>query len=58
MEGPQRLLDLRAYDRLHASSFVPGTANSPISGDIYTTTLPIPINELNARGGSAPMTCS
>jgi len=58
MEGPQRLVDLRAYNLLNATNFHPGTANSPITGDIFTTTLPIPINELNARGGSAPMTCS
>ena len=58
MQGPQRLLDLRAYDRMHATSFAPGTPNSPITGDIFTSALPIPINELNARGGSAPMTCN
>jgi hypothetical protein len=57
MEGPQRLLDLRAYGRLNATSFLPGTASSPFPGDKFNSVLPIPINELNARGGSAPMIC-
>ena len=56
-EGPQRLVDLRAYGALNSTNFKPGTNNSPFPGDIYTTTLPIPINELNARGGTAPLTC-
>lgn len=57
MEGPHRLLDLRAYSRLNGTSFVAGSKSSPFPGDVFTTALPIPINELNARGGSAPMTC-
>lgn len=52
MDGPQRLVDLRAYDRLNAASFHAGTASSPLPGDIFTQALPVPINELNARGGS------
>jgi hypothetical protein len=58
MEGPQRLVDLRAYGLLNGTNFRPGTVNSPITGDVFTSTLPIPINELNARGGTAPKTCS
>jgi len=57
MEGPQRLLDLRAYSRMNAASFVPGSASSPFPGDLYTSALPITITELNARGGTAPMVC-
>lgn len=57
-EGPQRLVDLRAYGMLNAAHFKPGTSNSPFPGDIFTSALPIPIAELNARGGTAPLTCS
>lgn len=57
MEGPQRLLDLRAYSRLNSANFTAGGKSSPFPGDVFTSALPIPINELNARGGSAPMTC-
>jgi starch-binding outer membrane protein, SusD/RagB family len=57
MEGPHRLLDLRAYSRLNATSFLPGSKSSPFPGDVFTSALPIPINELNARGGSVAMTC-
>jgi starch-binding outer membrane protein, SusD/RagB family len=57
MEGPQRLDDLRAYSLLKSSNFAAGSSNSPFPGDIFTTALPIPINELNARGGTAPLVC-
>lgn len=57
MEGPQRLLDLRAYGRLNSTSFKAGTSNSPFTGDAFTSALPIPINETNARGGSVTVTC-
>lgn len=57
MTGPHRLLDLRAYSRLNGTSFVALSKSSPFTGDVFTSALPIPINELNARGGSAPMTC-
>jgi hypothetical protein len=57
MEGPQRLVDLRAYGRVNAANFIPGTSNSPFPGDVFTTALPIPIGEVNARGGSVAMTC-
>ena len=56
-EGPQRLLDLRAYSRMNSASFVAGSASSPFPGDLFTSALPITITELNARGGSAPLTC-
>lgn len=57
MEGPQRLLDLRAYSRLNATSFKSGTSNSPFPGDLFTSALPIPVNEVNARGGAPALTC-
>lgn len=57
-EGPQRLLDLRAYNRMNSANFLPGSAASPFPGDVFLQALPIPINELNARGGSAPVTCN
>lgn len=58
MEGPQRLVDLRTYGRMNATSFTSGTAASPFPNDVFLQALPIPINELNARGGSAPVTCN
>ena len=57
MEGPQRLVDLRAYARLNSTNFKPGTPNSPFVGDVFTQALPIPVNELNARGGSVTVSC-
>jgi hypothetical protein len=56
-EGPQRLVDLRAYGRMNATNFKPGTTNSPFVGDAFTSALPIPTAELNARGGSVTTTC-
>jgi starch-binding outer membrane protein, SusD/RagB family len=58
MEGPQRLVDLRAYGRLNATSFHAGTSSSPIPGDVFTSALPIPKPELDARGGSVTLTCN
>ena len=49
MEGPQRLLDLRAYSRMNSASFVAGSASSPFPGDVFTSALPVPINEINFR---------
>lgn len=57
MEGPQRLLDLRAYDRMNPLNFTGGSAASPFPNDVFTQALPIPIAELNARGGSVTVTC-
>lgn len=58
MEGPQRLVDLRTYDRMNSTSFKAGTSNSPFPGDVFTQALPIPISESNARGGSVTVTCN
>ena len=49
MEGPQRLLDLRAYSRMNSASFVAGSSSSPFPNDVFTSALPVPINELNFR---------
>src|SRR5262245_49561698 len=56
MEGPQRLLDLRAYSRMNAASFTAGSASSPFPNDAFTSALPVPINELNFRGVTS-LTC-
>ena len=58
MEGPQRLVDLRAYSRLNATNFHAGTPSSPIPGDVFTSALPIPKAETDARGGSVALTCN
>ena len=58
MEGPQRLLDLRAYSLLNATSFHAATASSPVAGDVFTSALPIPKPEVDARGGSVTVTCN
>lgn len=55
MEGPQRLVDLRAYGRMNATTWPKGaSASSPFASDIYTKVLPVPFNEVNARGGTIP----
>lgn len=59
MEGPQRLVDLRAYGRLNVAAgptYWPkgASASSPFSTDIYTNVLPIPLNEVSVRGGTPP----
>lgn len=54
-EGPQRLVDLRAYGWLRASfPWNGGTATLPaeLPTDPYNSTFPIPRAEQNARGGS------
>lgn len=43
-EGPQRLVDLRAYSRLNGTFFA-----KILPGDIFQDKLPIPIGEINAR---------
>ncbi len=52
-EGPQRLVDLRAYGLLNA-------ANTPaeVTGDPYNTALPIPKAERDARNGNITLSCS
>lgn len=57
-EGSQRLLDLRGYNRMNSTSFVTGSSSSPFPGDVFTSTLPITITEINARGGGVvPVVC-
>lgn len=51
-DGPQRLVDLRAYGRLNATSFPPGTQLSPYAPDPFVDHLPIPQSEFDARGGA------
>jgi hypothetical protein len=46
-EGPQRLVDLRAYGFLNAAHFAP-----ELSSDPFNSAFPIPRAEQNARGGS------
>lgn len=48
-EGPQRLVDLRAYSRLSSTYFRPEFASDP-----YNKAFPIPKPEADARGGTAP----
>jgi starch-binding outer membrane protein, SusD/RagB family len=52
-EGVQRLVDLRAYGRLNATSFAPA-----VSGDPFNSALPIPKAESDARGGAITPSCS
>lgn len=51
-DGPQRLVDLRAYGRLNAASFTPGTQLSPYSSDPFNKVLPFPQAEIDARQGN------
>jgi hypothetical protein len=54
LEGPQRLVDLRAYSRLTATYFKKETAE-----DFFQAALPIPAGEINGRGGVQPtLTCN
>jgi len=55
-EGPQRLVDLRAYGLLKAATTTPEVAGQ----DAYNTAFPIPKSEADARGGRANLnpTCS
>jgi hypothetical protein len=50
-EGPQRLVDLRAYGLLKAP-----TTPAELSGDPFNTAFPIPKAEADARGGTANLT--
>ena len=47
-EGPQRLVDLRAYGLLKA-----GITPAELAGDPFNTAFPIPKAEADARGGAA-----
>lgn len=48
-EGPQRLVDLRAYSRLSAAFF-----RQEFTTDPFNKAFPIPKAEADARGGTAP----
>ena len=50
-EGPQRLVDLRAYGLLKD-----GVTPPEVAGDPFNTAFPIPKNEADARGGRANLT--
>ena len=52
-EGPQRLVDLRAYGRLNATYF-----KKELPGDIFLKALPIPQNEADQRGGNTATVCN
>lgn len=52
-EGPQRLVDLRAYGYLNAAHFV-----AELSSDPYNNAFPIPRAELNARGLTTNPACT
>jgi hypothetical protein len=51
-EGPQRLVDLRAYGLLKAG----GTIPAELPGDPFQTAFPIPKAEADARGGADKLT--
>ncbi len=50
-EGPQRLVDLRAYGLLKAGITTPEGPNDP-----FNTAFPIPKGEADARGGKDKLT--
>jgi hypothetical protein len=52
-EGPQRLVDLRAYGLLKAPTTPPEVASDP-----FNTAFPIPKAEADARGGTSKLTVS
>jgi len=52
-EGPQRLVDLRAYGKLKA-----GVTTPEVSSDPFNTAIPIPKTEADARGGRENLTPS
>jgi starch-binding outer membrane protein, SusD/RagB family len=54
-DGPQRLVDLRAYGRLNATSFPIGGPAAPYATDPFNFVLPYPQAEVDARGGN--LTC-
>jgi hypothetical protein len=53
-DGPQRLVDLRAYNRLNSTSYPNPGANplAPYASDPYNWALPFPQTEIDARGGN------
>ena len=50
-EGPQRLVDMRAYGLIKA-----GVTPPEVAGDPFNTALPIPKAEADARGGTSKLT--
>jgi hypothetical protein len=52
-EGPQRLVDLRAYSRINATFMRKETAN-----DVFASAFPIPKAEADARSGAIAPSCS
>jgi hypothetical protein len=54
-DGGQRLVDLRAYGRLNATTFPAGSQLSPFPNDPFNKVLPYPQTEIDARGGN--LTC-
>jgi hypothetical protein len=52
-EGPQRLVDLRAYGLLKT-----GVTPAEVTGDPFNTAFPIPKAEADARGGTSKLTVS
>ncbi len=51
-DGGQRLVDLRAYNRLNSTSYPTGTQLAPYASDPYNWVLPYPQTEIDARGGN------
>ena len=51
-EGPQRLVDLRAYGLLKA-----GVTPAELPGDPFNTAEPIPKGEVDARNGNVTVQC-
>jgi hypothetical protein len=51
-EGPQRLVDLRAYGLLKAGGPIP----AELPGDPFQSAFPIPKTEADARGGADKLT--
>jgi len=53
MEGPQRLVDLRAYRRINSTTWPAGaSSSSPFAADVYNRVLPVPLAEVSVRGGT------
>lgn len=50
--GAQRLVDLRAYNRLNAASFPIGGPLAPYSSDPFNYAQPFPQAEIDTRGGN------
>ena len=57
LEGPQRLVDLRAYGYLNAAHLVPEFV-PPKGTDPFNSVFPLPRGELNARGLTTNPACS